>query len=377
MHNDVFINRVAKLLPNDPVSNDEMEGILGQVGERPSRARKLVLRQNGITRRFYVLNKQGEVAYNNSQLTAAAIRGLLDEDFTLEDIELLCCGTTSPDQLAPPHAVMVHGELKCPTVECVSTSGVCSASMQALKHGFLSVAAGVTRNAIATGSETSSLALQAKHYRPVVERLEELDKTPILAFERDFLRWMLSDGAAAVLLEDRRRGEVSLKVEWVDGYSYAHELETCMYAGCVKTANGVKGWKEFSPREIMEQALFTGAQDVRLLDRSIIEYAVRTQVTGWKRRGLDPSTLDFYLPHLSSTYFSSKLAQGLQDAGVNIPQERWFTNLSTVGNVGSASILLILEELFGSGRLRPGHKVFLAVPESSRFAYYGALLTVV
>jgi 3-oxoacyl-[acyl-carrier-protein] synthase-3 len=30
-----------------------------------------------------------------------------------------------------------------------------------------------------------------------------LEKQPELAFEKDFLRWMLSDGAGAVLLENK------------------------------------------------------------------------------------------------------------------------------------------------------------------------------
>ena len=44
----VYINRIAKYLPNNPISNEEMEGILGQIGGVPSKARRIVLRNNGI-----------------------------------------------------------------------------------------------------------------------------------------------------------------------------------------------------------------------------------------------------------------------------------------------------------------------------------------
>ena len=47
----VFITRMASVLPNAPVSNERMESVLGQVGGRPSRARALVLRSNGIQAR--------------------------------------------------------------------------------------------------------------------------------------------------------------------------------------------------------------------------------------------------------------------------------------------------------------------------------------
>ena len=61
---------------------------------------------------------------------------------------------------------------------------------------------------------------------------------------------------------------------------------------------------------------------------------------------------------------------------IEIPKERWFTNLSTKGNVGAGSIYLMLDELFTSGRLKEGDKILLAVPESSRFSYVFCLLTV-
>lgn len=52
----VFINRISACLPHDAVDNDSMEARLGMVGPRPSRARKLVLRSNGIQQRHYVID---------------------------------------------------------------------------------------------------------------------------------------------------------------------------------------------------------------------------------------------------------------------------------------------------------------------------------
>jgi 3-oxoacyl-[acyl-carrier-protein] synthase-3 len=52
-------------------------------------------------------------------------------------------------------------------------------------------------------------------------------------------------------------------------------------------------------------------------------------------------------------------------------------NLSRVGNVGAASVYLMVDELFHSGKLKKGEKIFLLVPESSRFSYMYALMTVV
>lgn len=63
--------------------------------------------------------------------------------------------------------------------------------------------------------------------------------------------------------------------------------------------------------------------------------------------------------------------------GDYIPYEKWFVNLTTLGNVGAASAYFMVHELFKSGKLKKGEKLLVLVPESSRFSYMYALLTVV
>ena len=61
---------------------------------------------------------------------------------------------------------------------------------------------------------------------------------------------------------------------------------------------------------------------------------------------------------------------------MGIPKEKWFTNLATKGNVGAGSIYLMVDELFNSGKIKKGESLLIAVPESSRFSYVFAKLTV-
>jgi len=61
---------------------------------------------------------------------------------------------------------------------------------------------------------------------------------------------------------------------------------------------------------------------------------------------------------------------------MDIPEEKCFFNLSRIGNVGAASIYVALNELMGSGKLKKGQKILLMVPESARFSYTNAMLTV-
>ncbi len=50
---------------------------------------------------------------------------------------------------------------------------------------------------------------------------------------------------------------------------------------------------------------------------------------------------------------------------------------ATKGNVGSASIYLMIDELLGSGRLKAGEGILCYVPESSRMSVYYFELEVV
>ena len=86
---NVYITKASTYLPNDPVSNDEMEDYLGLVNDTPSKARALILRNNQIKTRYYALDKNGKPTHTNAQITAKAIDGLFDEHFTKEDMELL------------------------------------------------------------------------------------------------------------------------------------------------------------------------------------------------------------------------------------------------------------------------------------------------
>src|SRR4051812_45601262 len=103
----VYITRLSKFFPNDPVSNSEMEGILGMVADKPSRARSIVLRNNGIKNRYYAM-KDGKRTHTNVQMAALAIKSLFDEQHPVDRLELLGVGTSSPEQVLPSHASMVH-----------------------------------------------------------------------------------------------------------------------------------------------------------------------------------------------------------------------------------------------------------------------------
>jgi 3-oxoacyl-[acyl-carrier-protein] synthase III len=379
MINEVYITRLAKFLPNRPVENDQMERFLGMIDGKPSKARRIVLRNNEIKNRYYAIDDQGRPTHNNAQLAAEAIRGLFDDRFTLNDLELLSCGTTLPDQILPSHTSMVHGELGGKPLEINSPSGSCATGMLAMKYAYMAIKSGEKNNAVCAGSELFSNHMQARNFEKETENLQHLDLNPILAFEKEFLRWMLSDGAGAALLQNKPDPEgLSLRIDWIETISFANQLETCMYAGGDKQADGtIKGWRAFEADELLNQSIFSMRQDVRLLGEHIYQMSNSFLADIVKRRNINLDDIDYFLPHISSEYFRLRIDTDSLEKGVHIPQEKWFTNLVRLGNVGAASIYFMLEELFHSGLLKKGQKVLLGIPESARFSYVYGLVTVV
>ncbi|MGD1320536.1 beta-ketoacyl-ACP synthase III [Chryseobacterium sp. 2R14A] len=377
---DVFITKASTYLPNEPVSNDEMETYLGYINDKPSKAKALILRNNKIKTRYYALDKNGKSTHTNAQITAKAIEGLFDENFKKEDMELLSCGTTSADQIQPSHASMVHGELNIgKSVEINTSTGLCNSGMNALNYGFLNVKAGIKDNAVCVGSERMSAWMTADKFNHEAENLKLLEERPIVAFKREFLRWMLSDGAGAFLLENKpRENETSLKIEWIDFYSYAHEIEACMYSGCEKQEDGsLKSWAEYPAEEWLNQSIFALKQDTKLLDQYILVKGAESLRASFTKHDLDPDSIDHVLAHISSGYFKEGLKDEFAKVGLDFPWEKWFYNLSEVGNIGAGSIFIAVEQLMNSGKLKKGERIMLCVPESGRFAYSCSLLTVV
>jgi len=340
--NDVYITRIAKFLPNNPVSNDQMEQKLGVLNGKSSKAKGVVLRNNKIKTRYYAIDDNGEITHNNAQLTKEAVELHCDDDFTPQDIELLSCGTSSPDQILPSHTAMVHGFLKNRNLEINSPSGACCSGMNALKYGFLSIKARQVNNAVCAGSERTSSWMMANTFEEEVNHLKTLEERPIIAFDKEFLRWMLSDGAGAFLLESEPKGKQPLKIEWIEGYSYAHELDTCMYAGGDKLENGqLKPWSEFPAHDWSEQSLFAMKQDVKLLSENILVKGVDSLKHALDKHNIKPEDLTYYLPHISSYFFKDKLYEEMVKQDFVVPLDKWFMNLEKVGNVGAASIYIM------------------------------------
>jgi 3-oxoacyl-[acyl-carrier-protein] synthase III len=376
----VHLTATGSFLPGDPVDNDLMESRLGLVGGHESRYRRLVLRNNGIRSRYYAIDDDGNQTHLNEELAAHAIeRAVEDRGLGLNEIDMLAVGTTIPDILMPGFGTMVHGRLGTNTgqvgpMEVLTTAGICTSGAAALQHAWTAVLAGRHDRVVACGSELLSPMMRSSRFEHESEVHGDREVTPdgFQYFNADFLRWMLSDGAGAVVLErEPNPDRLSLRVDWVELTSYAHELPVCMHFGTSdpKDISVGKTWLSVENGGVAhEQGMLFIRQDTNLLAQNIIRVGCEEVRRLIKRGRVDPDLgYDWVLPHLSSYFFKDKMAKGFREVGLDLPDERWFTNLSTKGNTGAASIYIMLDEALRSGRFERGDRILGIVPESGRF----------
>lgn len=370
MIQNVYITRTSSFFPNQPVHNEEMEDFIGKIGGVPSRVRPIILRQNGIKTRYYALDRNQQITHTNAQMASMAINKLFQSEKEKEYIEVLTCGTSTPDQLLPSHASMVQGEAFKHPMEIYSLSGVCLTGVAALKTAYMSILCGNSGNAVCCTSELSSPTFLAKFYTTEYECLKEVEEHPYLAFDKDFLRYMLSDGSAALLLSENKPEGLSLKIEGIEMISYANEQPACMYMLTDAKEDGrLRSWKEFSIQELAQNSVWCCKQNVKLLNKYVIKYFVDAIEIAMDRLFLKDEEITYVIPHISSMYFYQRLADEISNRGIDLPVSKWFTNLTSVGNVGSVAPFAALDELLRTKDIKVGDRILLLVPESGRFSY--------
>jgi 3-oxoacyl-[acyl-carrier-protein] synthase-3 len=375
----VYLNAAGLFMPGPPVSNDEIDRFIAPLNAKSGRIKRRVLRDNGIETRHYAIDEAGNTRFSAAELAARAVRDCLaGSDVSLEQVTLLCTGSSGGDTGMPGFANMVHGELGASPMEVSSHQGVCGAGVQALVHAAQAVALGGIRNGVSPdGMDGVSAGPRSGHRRALVaasefpSRLFKRSRFAPLGYDTDFdshfLRWMLSDGAGACLLEDRPgRSGVSLRLDWVHNRSFSGDFPVCMQVGYADSCEQRYYLDYESLAEAEKAGAFVLRQDLRLLP-NLFEVGIHEYADLVRQGAVDPKQVDHFLCHYSSEKFSGVIERLMRDADIAIPRNRWFSNLHRRGNTGAASIFVMLADFLRERQPAPGERVLCFVPESGRF----------
>lgn len=367
----VYVHGTGYYMPGQPIPNEQMDAYIAPLNRMSERIKRRVLTENGITQRHYAIDTEGNTVIGNAGMAAEAIRACMTRaEAHWSDVSMLATGSSGGDTLMPGFANMIQGELAAPPMETLSVHGICAAGVSAIQTAAEKIELGSHRAAVAVAAEFPSRLFKRSRF---AARGYDTD------FDAHFLRWMLSDGAGAVLLGGADKPlagapGLRLKLKWIHQRSFSGDYPVCMQLGL--TADRKQSHLDYGA---WSQAEAAGAlslrQDIRLLphlfDVSIHEYATLVR-DGW----MDPARVTHFLCHYSSEKFIPVVDDLMQKAGLAIPRERWFSNLAWRGNTGAASILIMLAEFLETRTLKPGEQIFCYIPESGRFTTAYMLLEV-
>ena len=358
--NNCYLIASGSSLPGEPIQREQIQSYLGRLdGEDEVKDR--VLRMNGIVLRHYAQDRNQHPTADVISMASSAVRDCLEN--TNHSPTLLTAGTTYSPFSGPGIASLIHAELgKSQSItsplEVSSHGGICSSGAAALVHAVRAIQCGDHRQALAVGSEHASEVLKSSVICPIDDRAQHCgDVRRSKWFMSVFLRFMLSDGAGAVLLSDRpsTRGPC-MRVDWAYSRSFAHDTERCM---TLENRSGLL------------------SQDVSVLSRYLLPRTATFLQAAFQEKNESIDQYDVVLPHLSSFFFRRRMEKIMRTLSAEDRLIPYWTNLASAGNTGAASIFVMLDEYRRKHEMSPGHRLLLFIPESGQFNFVLISLTVV
>jgi len=265
-----------------------------------------------------------------SLATAAAKRALDSAGLEPSDLDLIICGTISPEMTFPSTACFVAAMLGLNSTPAFDLAAACSGFIYTLETGASFIKSGRYRNVLVIGAETLS---RLTDYR---------DRSSCILF---------GDGAGALVLQrssDAKRGLI---------YSSLH-------------ADG-NGWEMLcclpGSRHPLDEAMLTARnQYMKIKGREVYKFAVQRFEEliedAMRKCELSGDDIKLIVPHQVNRRI---IDSAMEKLGLGI--EKAFVNIDKYGNTSAASIPIALDEAWRAGKVSLGDIVI--------FVAFGAGLT--
>lgn len=388
---DIYLLAAGHHLPGEPINNEQIDAYLAPIDQHSRRIKQRVLSENGIQTRYYALDQAGNTTMSHTELACESIRACLQQaQVNLHEVDVLIAASSGGDVSIPGVANMIQGALHAPPMEVHSHQGVCASSVLALKDAAQSL--------VQNPEQRMAVVVAAEMPSRIFKRSRFIKQTQV-DFESHFLRWMLSDGAGAVLLAKRSevlshiahtalaKQGLALKLNWIHAKSFSGDYPVCMQLGqgshrakeqvADSAYNAQASYLDFPSVAAAEAAgHFALRQNLRLLP-NLFEVAVHEYAGLVQGAWVKPAEVDVFLCHYSSEALGKTCEAMMEQAGLGIAREKWFSNLKTCGNTGAASIFVMLSEWLATQTPKLGQKILAFVPESGRFTVSYFMLEVV
>jgi 3-oxoacyl-[acyl-carrier-protein] synthase-3 len=301
-------------LPEKVVTNDDMVKIYGV-----ETSDAWIRERTGIGARR--IAAPGEAT--SDMATAASKKALKMAGIRAEDVDMIICGTVTPDMPFPAAATLVQAKLGATHAACFDVSAACAGSLFALAIGDSFVKSGVAKSVLVIGAEILTRIMDWK------------DRNTCVLF---------GDGAGAmVLVPETREGRGLLSTH----------LHTDGTQWDILNIPGGGSKKPFSI-EVMEKR----EQYVKMNGREVYKTAVRVldqcSREALERNGYRTQDVSHVIAHQANLRILESVMKRLE-----IPLSKCHLNIEEVGNTSSASVPLTLDQANRKGALKDGDLILM------------------
>jgi 3-oxoacyl-[acyl-carrier-protein] synthase-3 len=249
----------------------------------------------------------------------AAEEALAMARLAADDVDLIVCATSTPDETFPATATRIQARLGMTGGAAFDVQAVCTGFIYALAVADNFVRLGQAQNALVIGAETFSRIL------------DWTDRSTCVLF---------GDGAGAVVLRGADCAGNSEESGVLSTHLYSDgRYHDALYVDGGPSSTGTVGHLRMEGREVFRHAVVRMAEAV---DAAL------------EANGLTPRDIDWLVPHQANLRIIEAMARRL-----NLPEDRVVVTVDRHANTSAASIPLALCEAVGDQRIRSGDLILM------------------
>lgn len=357
----VRVAGTGAFLPNPPVENDRIDAVLGPLDDAPLGVRTMLrttarrlLAQSGIERRHFAVDPAtGRLTHDVAGLAEqAAVRALEDARLAPADVGLLLVTSPAYDTLTPPTSARLQERLGIASCAEIEIHSNCAGVGKCMQVATDALTLGRYDTALVVAVQHSSSMLRAAYYNQAR-----------VGFEEAALRYILSDGAGAVVLrrsdaEHPPREVVGTYIESVGGRRKPGMWAGAGVADAVRFARPVPDLFEHGSHHLGQDLASILAEAGDLLLESLVRLRDALGI-----RSEEVRHAVFSIP--SRHIYQANKPRFLATFGGDADRAK-FRGADT-GYCGGASLLVHLDQMARSGELASGDLAVLHAVESSKW----------
>ena len=311
MGNNAGIIGMGHAYPSGILTNADLEKIVETSDE-------WITSRTGIKQR----HKAADNEYTSQFGVLAARQALERANLKPEDIEIIICATTTPDQIMPSTGALIQAQIGATNAAGMDVFAACSGFLYGLTMVESMIKTGQIRYALVIGAEV------------LTKYVDYTDRGTCVIF---------GDGAGAAVIGAVEEGKGILATKIRSDGRYEEQL----YAPGGGTKLGT------SLKTIENRDHF-----FKMKGNELFKVAVRSMADISKemldKTGYTVDDVDIVIPHQANQRITEAVADRL-----NVDMSKVYSNIAVHGNTSSASIPIAMDECLESGKIKEGSLVLL------------------